>query len=739
MSCTVTAEISQDTWHAVVVKYNAQSNAVEIQVDSHPSVNQACTGSVTDRTVSKTYVGKSNWPDAYLNGDIAGLFVVDEYLSAATTDNIVAHIKQSTHLYSLCSSCPAHAQSPAGSSSVMDCVCAPGYSGPDGEACVACDAGTYKEVNGSSACVACVAGKYSAGTGEATESACTLCEAGKYSAGTGKIAESTCNDCPSKSYSAAGSAACECSAGYTAADGSVIVTDKECTNLTIWNCSDAELAKPIQVSKCGTSDPAMPSCPGDSGRSDGVGFFALDVSSGAYAPLMTLATTFDKVACGLSPIDSRVYCVVEIRTARFKSLFYLIRVGSTHGYNVAAPFDFVAKLPGNINYPPNGADFAPGGALHITVPKWGYFADCCGSLWVLDGDNRPDLLQGFADHNDPQLTDLSSLERAGDFGAWAANDVWDARDVGIIDIGGSDIGFTVEHNSGTLWAYKLGPFETKRLQLAPRPGSPNVAFNWKRLSIWVYENRIILTAADGGGVWMPELGDFDLSAAAQDSTIALEYLGPSNALTELDGFNCRAVASPWVLCPANSHSVVAPNFNPTNCKCDPGYTGSDGGLCTSCAAGKYKSGAGSASCTACPNGKYSNATGSSTNQTCMSCPVHADSPVGSTVRFNCTCNTGYLGADGGPCNPCPPGTYEDSNKTCVGCPAGKFHPWNVTDCELSPHAPLTSDKTLILITRMRSNIFSTGWIETRFVEHVSNENNIPHSCHIHRRKPSEEL
>jgi hypothetical protein len=44
---------------------------------------------VTDRTLSGTYMGKSWWSvDDYFNGDMAGVFVVDEYLSTDATSAI---------------------------------------------------------------------------------------------------------------------------------------------------------------------------------------------------------------------------------------------------------------------------------------------------------------------------------------------------------------------------------------------------------------------------------------------------------------------------------------------------------------------------------------------------------------------------------------------------------------------------------------------------------------------------
>ena len=54
-------------------------------------------------------------------------------------------------------------------------------------------------------------------------------------------------------------------------------------------------------------------------------------------------------------------------------------------------------------------------------------------------------------------------------------------------------------------------------------------------------------------------------------------------------------------CPANSTSPAG-STNITNCTCNVGYTGPDGGSCAACEAGKYKEAVGSAACTQCPPG-----------------------------------------------------------------------------------------------------------------------------------------
>ena len=101
-------------------------------------------------------------------------------------------------------------------------------------------------------------------------------------------------------------------------------------------------------------------------------------------------------------------------------------------------------------------------------------------------------------------------------------------------------------------------------------------------------------------------------------------------------------ASTCVSCGANafaaSGSIVCttcPDFSTafsgssaiTDCKCMAGYTGVDGGTCSSCTAGKYKSFAGAADC--------------------VSCGSFSTSPTASTSVTNCRCNPGYTGPDGG--------------------------------------------------------------------------------------------
>ena len=124
-------------------------------------------------------------------------------LTGSTTCNICPAGKYSTASAApsaaTCSDCPAYSYSDAGSMDEANCSCGRGYTViVEGGGCVACAAGSFKDVNGSAECTDCPAGKYS--TASAAPSA------------------STCNDCPAYSYSDAGStdkANCSCGRGYT--------------------------------------------------------------------------------------------------------------------------------------------------------------------------------------------------------------------------------------------------------------------------------------------------------------------------------------------------------------------------------------------------------------------------------------------------------------------------------------------------------------------------------------------
>jgi hypothetical protein len=110
----------------------------------------------------------------------------------------------------------------------------------------------------------------------------------------------------------------------------------------------------------------------------------------------------------------------------------------------------------------------------------------------------------------------------------------------------------------------------------------------------------------------------------------------------------------------------------TDCICNAGYKGPDGGPCQPCAAGEAKPNRGNSLCEECLEGKYPAA--ASASSSCLSCPLDSNAPRGSDAIVDCSCNVGYTGAQGANCTACLAGTYKEliGSSQCVYCIAGKY-------------------------------------------------------------------
>jgi len=115
---------------------------------------------------------------------------------------------------STCIPCPTHAISAPASGSRLDCSCLQGFSGPDGGACLACAAGTFKATNGSAPCTSCPPGKFQSEAAATSADACLSCPTNTFSAKD----NTRCLDCPANSASPEGAAACECDPLYRGDD-----------------------------------------------------------------------------------------------------------------------------------------------------------------------------------------------------------------------------------------------------------------------------------------------------------------------------------------------------------------------------------------------------------------------------------------------------------------------------------------------------------------------------------------
>lgn len=118
-------------------------------------------------------------------------------------------------------------------------------------------------------------------------------------------------------------------------------------------------------------------------------------------------------------------------------------------------------------------------------------------------------------------------------------------------------------------------------------------------------------------------------------------------------------------CPIHSSHVDTARVHVTDCTCDPGYTGPDGGPCESCPLGDFKALNGSAPCDTCGINTYSNGSSASS---CVQCHANSTASAGSSLKSDCLCDPGFeLLAD--ECVQCVPGKFKggSGNEACQLC------------------------------------------------------------------------
>ena len=127
-----------------------------------------------------------------------------------------------------CEACPSNTISPAGSTALSQCTCAPGFAGPDTCPCVICPENTWKSQSGNHICNPC-SFKSVSPAGSSTCLCvegwtglngidCSACPAAKYKGGTNSA---TCTECPAGNISPIESIAitdCQCNAGWSGDD-----------------------------------------------------------------------------------------------------------------------------------------------------------------------------------------------------------------------------------------------------------------------------------------------------------------------------------------------------------------------------------------------------------------------------------------------------------------------------------------------------------------------------------------
>jgi len=115
-------------------------------------------------------------------------------------------------------------------------------------------------------------------------------------------------------------------------------------------------------------------------------------------------------------------------------------------------------------------------------------------------------------------------------------------------------------------------------------------------------------------------------------------------------------------CPGGSTSEEGSD-NFTDCECAAGFTGPNAVSCGVCRAGTFKLDTGDAACADCRPGTYKNVSGPGE---CSHCPSGSGSPGGSNSSTACTCLPGFAGGSP-PCTACDVGKYQNESGLCVPC------------------------------------------------------------------------
>ena len=511
-----------------------------------------------------------------------------------------------------CTTCPDHSShSSVARVSVTDCQCSPAYFGADGEACEPCAPATYKDVWGSSMCQKCPANSRSPAASDSLED-------------------------------------CECIPGYEGPDGGPCKAcpagkfdDPTTSSDTCANCpahSDSEAAS-VKSTDC----KCMP------------GYTGPDGGMCEECPEGTYKDTFGSEPCvNLCPANS----------------------------NSPAGSDEITDCECNAGYEGDDGEVC-------TPCEAGKFTPTAGA-----DDCTPCPPNSFSQVGSSEVTDCTC--NRGYTGALfyvKGGEICEACEAGTFKVtaGTGDC----EQCPAGKFSDKLGAFSPDVCEVCPEgsssPPSSDDASDC--------QCNAGFAGPDGGpcvicesGKYKEGIGDGDCnqcpeadSTSPPGSTSADECLttcspgsfGPDGGECELcepGKFKAVGGTSPCTeTCPVNADSKPGSTAL-TDCECNAGFTGPNGGECEACLAGSYKADKGPGACDECPKDTYSEATGAMSSDTCVACPEDTSSGPGSPTVDFCVCKAGFIGSDGGECEACPPGKYSTmpGADECSDCAAGTY-------------------------------------------------------------------
>ena len=637
-----------------------------------------------------------------------------------------------------CTPCGRHAVAPNASDSVLDCRCDRGFFGPDGGLCRGCRAGTFKDAVGPHNCTRCPAGTVSAARNATSNATCAACARDTYS----DAGDTACSACPQHSATAgnrsAGRTACECVSGFEGEDGGPcaacpVGTFKSTRGSA--NCTQCP-AGTASVALNATSNATCATCP--------AGFYALAGSANCtHCPansdtLGNRSTSVTACLCDPGYTGNNGGPCQACRAGTFKpdagnASCTLCPVGSASNATSATSNGTCGRCPGG-SYAPEGS------AVCASCP-----ANSQSAGGSSGSEDACECSPGFSGANGQTCSSCP----AGTF-----KDMPGSGNCTLCPAGTASAAENATSNA-TCGVCPVGTYAAPgSVACTPCPVHMSTHANGSTV---VTDCRCVpgFTGDDGGpcaacprGFFKPTLGNatcsqcHNFSETAQNASVhvaqceCLPGFAGDPATASTGNASCAACAHgtykdlsgnvPCSACPAFAFSPRQATQR-TNCTCERGYTGPDGGTCVACAVAEYKDRNGSAACTACPwnatspaasvnfsaclctpgfdgtnisgvgcvacaQGEYKQGTH---NGGCIACPNFTSTLGEAAMSENsCLCVPGRflssLSAGGLGCVPCAQGSYKDviDNGACEFCPAGSFAfttgADNVSQCDCTP-------------------------------------------------------
>lgn len=653
--------IVYNAWMTIQFTYRASDRRYTLYVDGVMKFNITDGVYLNDRTVSETFIAKSTGGGNYFHGDMAGVFVVDEYMSIDAITGISDAMKQGVDLTTVCDggcsrcsvgqykvdpgpqactncsankystataatsnttcqNCPENTVSASGSGVLTACKCNLGYTSPsgDGLACDACVQGKYKTATGSQACTDCDFGKYS-GAVALTTATCISCGANQMTNDTGKDELVDCR----------------CNAGFTGNDGT------HC-----YQC-DAGKYKPT------TGDATCTLCPQDRYSTN------LAATSGA--------TCLECPSSSQSPqgASAKAACICNMGYTGLGGSLTLPYVPST----AYADLTQSCGVNGNQKCTCVSSEAISAGRLCASAIDddafnsifTGKASDCSAGAYCGFGQTN---VQPFIRIDFGQKVSVTSVRIRTTWDGWAPKNfnifIGDSTFIESNTKCASDVSFPIDGSGTERTTQCTGVGMYIFIQQGLYPG------NYLQIyEMWVVGSTVeknVPCAACVAGTYKPTNG----SATC------------TNCIADTYSTVVAATSNTCVGCPLYMQSAVASGAI-TNCKCNAGYTGSDGVLCTGCVAGKYKTVVGAVACTNCLVNTFSTAV-AKTDASCTTCLSVTTGPsqslAGSALQTDCKCNMGYSGSNGSTCLACPRGAFKPSvgDATCSLCPTNTYQP-----------------------------------------------------------------